>query len=324
MSSEQKTNNIKYTVSLKGLPTPKGTITFSALKEIIDILSEGSERALRLALEGASVKRGSPPGWLSKSTDFVLRGIKKGSTVLEFEAPTLGSIAEEQIQQIDLWNHVPLPDETAITILTKSVRDAEKENLDSETYDRGVLETLLGFKKLFNGEDLKFQLQSVQRTSDRFSIDRSSYQKFDRIRNETPEPQAVLLTGFLNMIQHSQKRFELTLEDGKTVRGRIQESFINVEQIRNLWGKKVTVKGTLQYTPSKKPRYLDAEVITAKQKGDDVFNTIPLVFPAHDQLVQAQKNISSQSVVSDIWGQWPGDEAIDDLLNDLKATSAEK
>ncbi len=88
MKRKPKANTVQYTVSLKGLPTPKGTITFSALKSIIDILSEGSERALRLALEGESVKRGIVPTWLSVcqfefQPDFLLsawlmaRGVKR-------------------------------------------------------------------------------------------------------------------------------------------------------------------------------------------------------------------------------------------------------
>ena len=313
-------------MSLKGLPTPKGTITFSALKSIIEILSEGSERALRLALEGESVKRGIAPSWLLASADFVLKGIKKGSTELVFEAPTLGSVAEEQIKQQDLWNVVPLPEETAITVLSKTISDAEKENLDSDNLDRGVLETLMEFKKLLNGTDLKIELTSEKRIQDKFRIDNVSYQKIYRIKNETPEPQAVLLTGFLNMIQHSQRRFELTMENGQTVRGKTNENSINAEQMRNLWSKKVTVKGVLYYTPSKKPRFLEAEIITAKQTGDDIFNTIPIPFKAPDPLAQAQSRLvgTQEGIVAEIWGKWPGDESIEELLDDLKEITAEK
>ena len=71
---------VRYKISIKGLPTPSGSITFSVLRRTIDVLCEGSERALRLALEGASIKTGRTPSWLSKSTDFVLRGVRRGST----------------------------------------------------------------------------------------------------------------------------------------------------------------------------------------------------------------------------------------------------
>ncbi len=319
MKRNLKTNTVQYTVALSGLHTPKGTITFSVLKCIIDILSEGSERALRLALEGESVKRGIAPSWLLASADFVLKDIKKGSTVLVFEAPTLGSVAEEQIQQQDLWNVVPSPEETAITVLSKTITDAEKENLDSDTLDRGVLETLMEFKKLLNGTEVKIELTSEKRKEDKFHLDNSSYQQINRIRNETPEPQAVLLTGFLNMIQHSQRRFELTMENGQTVRGKMNENSINVEQMRNLWSKKVTVKGVLYYAPSKKPRFLEAEVITSKHTGDDIFSTMPIPFNVAEPFVLAQKSISAEGIVSEIWGKWPGDENIEELLEELSA-----
>ena len=182
----------------------------------------------------------------------------------------------------------------------------------------------MGFKRLLDGTELKVELHSDERRADRFSLNNDSYQKFDKIRSETPEPQAMLLTGFLNMIQHNQRRFELTLESGPTVRGRINESFINLEQIRNLWGKKVTIKGIMQYNPSKKPRLLEAESISPMNSGDEVFSTIPIAYQVHDVLAQAQKNTSSHNIVADIWGKWPGEESIDELLNDLKATDKEK
>lgn len=317
-------NTVQYALSLQGLPTPQGTITFSALRSILNILSEGSERALRLALEGESVKRGTIPLWLTASSDFVLKDIKKGSTILLFEAPTLGEIAKEQIQQPDLWNIVPSPEDTAITVLSKTISDAEHENLDSDAMDKGVLETLMEFKRLLNGTDIQIDLRSERGKNESFSLNNASYQKINRIRNETPEPQTVLLTGFLNMIQHSQRRFELTTENGQAVRGKMNDSTINVEHVRTLWGKKVTVKGILHYTASKRPRYLDAEIITSKKSGDDIFTTIPIPFKVHDPLVYAQKNISAETIVSEIWGKWPGDESIESLLEELKEKGPEK
>lgn len=318
MSKRQKTiKQVYYKVSIKGLPTPKGAITFSALRRIIDILSDGSERALRLALEGESVKKGPVPTWLAKSTDFILTAIGPGSTTLEFSVPTLGEIASEQIQQQDLWNTVPEPDETALTLLSKSIIDAEQENLESERYDSGILDTLLGFKKILEDDNLNIQLTSESRKQDNFKIDNVALQKIEKLKIETPDPQAVLLTGFCNLIQHSNRRFDLTLEDGRTVRGKIDEKAIALEQLRNLWGKKVTIKGIIYFTASKKPRFLEAQIITARQIGDEAFKTINLPLPTME-IVSKVREKSNQKIVSDIWGKWPGDENVDDILNALK------
>ncbi len=316
--TKKKTKSIQYSISLKGLKTRKGQILFSTLKEIMGILSEGSERALRLSLEGVSVKRGTIPNWLQGSSDFVLTGLKKGSTVLVLEAPTLGSIAAEQIKQPDLWDRVPKPEETAISVLARSVRDAERGNEESDLYDRGVLETLLGFRKLLEVPDVRIEVTSEIRKTDRFGVDRSTYDQITALEKKIPDPQTVVLMGFLNMIQHNERRFGLTLEDGRTVKGRIQESTQNLELVRPLWGKQVTVKGVLHYGPSSKPRHLEAESITSRSSGDEVFTAMPAATEHVDLLVQAQKGSKPQKVVSEIWGKWPGSESIDELLAELK------
>jgi len=108
---------VRYKVSIKGLSTPHGAISFNQLKAITGILSEGAERALRLAIEGQSIKKGPTPAWLSQSTDFILAGMNKGSTALVIDAPTLGEAAREQISQVDLWLTPPKASDTALTFL---------------------------------------------------------------------------------------------------------------------------------------------------------------------------------------------------------------
>lgn len=47
---------MKYKFKLKGLRTPAGTISIRALKDLVDTVIESSERGLRLAIQGESVK----------------------------------------------------------------------------------------------------------------------------------------------------------------------------------------------------------------------------------------------------------------------------
>jgi len=80
----------------------KGEIV-PALKELVDDLTEACERGLRLAIQGESVKRGPIPGWLLRSLDFTVTGLKKGSTTILLDAPELGHTAPEYIKQQDLY-----------------------------------------------------------------------------------------------------------------------------------------------------------------------------------------------------------------------------
>ena len=90
-----------YKFKLKGLKTPDGTISIRALQLLVDTLTETCERGLRLAVQGESVKRGPIPGWLARSLDFTVTGIKKGSTTILVDAPPLGETAPDQIKQQD-------------------------------------------------------------------------------------------------------------------------------------------------------------------------------------------------------------------------------
>ena len=308
---------VKYKISLKGLSTERGTISFTMLSKVVDLLVNGSERALRLAVEGKSVKVGTTPAWLSQSTEFVLKKIGKGSTVLEFEAPTLKETAQERIRQQDLWYTVPEPNDTAITLLSNSIRDAEEEKMESDRYDRGMLDTLLGFRQILENDKIKIELRSRSRLKDNFTIDAVRYKNIERVRTAAPESQAVLVSGYFNVIEHSERKFTLTLENKQTVHGKIDEGLINVEEMRRMWGKKVTIKGTVHYLASGKPRMLEAHHIQARQVGDEILASLPM--PVHEPQLSflPKSGTSSKGIVHEIWGKWPGDESIEELLEEL-------
>lgn len=309
---------VTYKLSLKGLKVPPGAISFSALRRVLEALYEGSERALRLAIEGESVKAGRLPDWLEKSADFVLKGIKKGSTVLVFDAPTLGEVAPKQIQQQDLWYTVPEPDDTALTMLAKAVEDIKRENRESERYDPGVLESLLSLRELVKDDKVTVGLTCLPRRPEKFFLNKQSFEKIEVLKKATPLPQAVIVTGYLDAIRHSRQQFELKTERGEIVRGRIDAASISVEQMRELWGKKVTVKGVLHFMASGKPRFLEAQVINPRETGDEIFSTFSLPLSTHKVMEPLKEMSSREGLVSEIWGQWPGDERIEELLDDLE------
>jgi hypothetical protein len=159
LRNSKRKKSLKYQLKLKGLSSPSGTIPLIALKEVCDLLLGAAERGLRLAVEGASVKRGRLPAWLTNSLELTVTGLKKGSTVLNIEAPVLGETAKEQIRQQDLWYVAPEPQDTALTLLSKSVRDTTSEAIDSNAYDRGVLDSLLQFKPFLKNNAAKIQFE---------------------------------------------------------------------------------------------------------------------------------------------------------------------
>lgn len=313
---------IRYKVSIQGLPTPRGAISFSTLKTITEILSQGAERALRLAIEGQSIKKGPAPTWLSKAADFILTGMKEGSTTLIVDAATLGEVAHDQISQMDFWHMPPKTNDTALTILSQALHDAGSEVMESERYDSGILETLLDFKQLLRHNGVRIKLTAEKRPQENFVLDKATLNSIQKLKQATPLPHAVLVSGLLDAIEHSKRRFQLTLKNGETVRGQIDEKAVSLEQMRKFWGQKVTIQGVLHYKASGKPRFLEAQVIDAAQPGDGVLEMIKAPQSPAQVWAQVKSEIAGRDLVAEIAGKWPGDESIEEILEALEQNRA--
>lgn len=304
-----------YQLKLTGLVSPSGTISLKALGDVCDLLLEAAERGLRLAFEGTSVKRGRLPLWLSESLDLKLVGLNKGSTVLGIEAPLLDQTAKEQIRQQDFWYVVPKPDDTALTLLAKSVHDTTAEDLESNSYDGGVLDGLLQFKPFLKGSAERVELRCVSRSPERFKLDQSELAKIQRLKARTPEPRAFVISGLFDVIGHNKRRFDLVLSNGESLPGTIATEHLDVEHMRQFWGKKVTIKGLVHFRPSRKPRLIEAQVIKPMEEGEEVFETLPEE-PSQIEFLNSVRETAAarQGWLKEVWGKWPGDEPIDDLL----------
>lgn len=308
---------MKYKFKIKGLNTPAGTISIRALKDLVDTVIESSERGLRLAIQGESVKRGAIPAWLARSLDFTVTGLEKGSTTLVFEAPLLGETAPEQIKQQDLWYSKPKPDDTALTLLSRSVKEAVSENLESNAYDKGVLDGLLSFESFFKTFGDKLVVQAHGRPAESFSLSCSELEHVRRLKTDTPEPTALVISGQFDMIQHSSRRFHLLLSNGHVIPGTIDRDILNVENMREFWGKKVTIKGRVHFNPGRRVRLLEAQTIKPAEEGEEIFEKMPAPSKPIALFEMDLHKLGFAPALEEIWGKWPGDEPIEELLGSL-------
>ena len=316
-------NTIKYKIRLSGIKTPEGTIPLIALKGIAETILNGSERALRLSVEGASKKRGKIPAWLKGPLEITVTGISKGSTILEIEAPILLESAPEQVQQRDLWYTLPEPQDTSISIFVKSVVEAISENIESEYYDQGVLESLLAFKPLLDNYLDEIEVSSQERPKEAFRLVPGDISKIVKLQSSIKEPRAIILSGLFNIIEHAERRFQLVQEDGHKILGKAGSRFITDEEMREYWGKKVTVKGMAYFNASGNVRFIDTEVIKHFELGEQIFENISkLVSPK--RIVDTMETVTRQrNPLSNIWGKWPGEESIEEILLTLEDISKE-
>jgi hypothetical protein len=310
--------SVKYQLRIKGLATPDGTISVRALMELLRGLTDSAERGLRLAVEGASVKSGRTPGWLEKAVAITVSGMEKGSTVLGIEAPMLGDVIGPELQQQDFWVTPPAPEDTALSLFARSVTDTTAENLESDYYDAGVLLSLLGFKPFLKTMAHSVELIAPGRPCENVTLSMAEMEKAERLKVRTPEPQAFIVSGHLDAIQHSRKRFQLVLPDTQVIPGRVDEEFISTEDLRQFWGKEVTVKGTVHFRPSGRVQLLEAQLIRTKEPGEELFAEMPQVQSEAEFAAEAFHAVERKDWLQEVWGKWPGDESMEEILQGLK------
>jgi len=318
--SELFMNAVKYQLRVTGLTTPDGTIPVRALVELLQGLVDTAERGLRLAIQGESVKRGKVPSWVGKAVELNLTGLKTGSTVLSIEARSFGDTIGAQLQsQGQAFMQVASTD-TALSLISRSVRDATSENLESNYYDAGVLNGLLELKGFFKNYANTVELWSEGQAQPEFVLSAPDMEKVEKLKKGTPEPQAFVVSGLLDEIEHSNRRFHLVMSDGRVISGRVDEEFMTVEDLRELWGKPVTVKGTVYFKPSGKVQLLEAHMVRPIEVGDEIFNEMPVADASQELFDASQLKPGYVSPFKEIRGMWPGDESIEQILEALRAS----
>jgi hypothetical protein len=306
--------SIRYTLALKGLKSPSGTISFGDLIDALSCLSESSQRALRFAVEGASTRTGPMPKWVAKSSEFLFRQIKKGSTVLAFDAPTLAETIGPRISQQDLWYATPDPEDTAVSMLSKALGELTAGGMESQRYDKGMLESIMSFRRFLEADGSQIILTESKKHRTLFSVDSSSLHEIDRVRAAFPDPQAVLVSGDCDMIEKSTRRFKLLLADGHTVLGRLAGDNPMAQNMRSLFGLKVTVRGTMNYMANGKPRLLEALMVRPFETGDSLFEEFVGTNSIEADVRGMRSTFKSGDILAGIKGRWPGDESIEELL----------
>lgn len=133
--------------------------------------------------------------------------------------------------------------------------------------------------------------------------------------NEIPASRTSIVTGRLDAIKHEGGGFQIVLGEGVRLPGRLDPGVLDKEALRPLWGKQVTIMGTVRYKPTGRPQLIEARRITAQDAGDEVFATLPDAQPAQSRSLFARSSSSDEyAKPCDLVGAWPGDETVEELL----------
>ena len=314
-------STVKYELRVKGLNVPNGTIPVRALLELMQGLIDTAERGLRLAVEGESVKRGKAPGWIAAAVDMNFTGLKPGSTVLDIDAPTFRQTLGNRLENQEHNFFRVEPDDTALSLVSRSIRDATSENRESDYFDAGVLSGLLKLSPFFKNYAQSLELHVEGEQSPEFVLAAGDMEKVEKLKRETPDPQAFVVTGMLDEIEHTNRRFEIKLSDGRTIPGRVDDEFMSVEGLRDFWGKRVTVKGMVYFKPSGKVQLLESHFVRDAEPGEEIFDELPVADFTPELFDSSHLKVGYVSPFKDVRGSWPGDESLETILAALRANS---
>ena len=112
-----------------------------------------------------------------------------------------------------------------------------------------------------------------------------------------------------------------------SLQGRLDPGHLDIELLRPLWGRRATVQGIVHFKSSGQPRFIAARRIGARAEGDKIFESMPLaeigggpvagVLTGSDQVAVGSRGSTKAIRRVDpmvLWGAWPGDEPIEELL----------
>ena len=311
MTRKTKTSRI----SLQG-PNARGTtIAAAALRDVLDILLEGSQRAVRLAVEGRSTARGTIPGWLEDAAGFDLTSIDEGSTQLAIAAQPLRSAVPQHFAQLDFFGEAD-GESSSVEVFARGLSRAVAQDLDSELFDAGLLKTYARFNKVLDrGFD---RIEFVDGTN--FCLDRAAMDSLAGVQARVPSPRQVRVSGKLEQIQHSDRRFTL-LVGGTTVRGVAQEG-VPAERLGALFGHNVVVSGQAVFRPSGAVLRLEADAFDEADERATLWQKVPKpLFTAIAESGKYRVPQGPRSGIAAIIGKWPGDEDDEEIAAALEHIS---
>ena len=306
----------RYQLQISGLQESKGQINAKRLLHVVQALIETAERATRLSATGEGKGRGGPkPQWLNATVDFTITGLESGSTLIGFEAPSLRDTALDVFTQPDFWREQPSLDDTALDLAALAIEEAGTHSPEGNHFDNSVLDSILKFSKPWGTSGISYKLIPQGSALGGFTLDEHIFARVKEQVENIPPAKAFIVTGKLNEIKHGKGQFRLLLEGDSYIIGQLNADFLDIEALRSLWGKQITVEGIVHFKVNGQPRLIEAYKISAHIEGDEIFQEMPMRV---ERMGRAPKERYLKAAPPEDFARvWPDDEPIEELLADL-------
>jgi hypothetical protein len=286
---------------------------------VLAYLPDVALRAVRMRFEGRSTVRGVRPAWLEGASDMrVIDVYGADDAHIVFECPTLAEGAPELYDQRELWSAKPEADLTALDLVGDVVEELQKQDRDSQLFDRGLLNSL---RRLANAIDNGFTRICLPGENGQGSaeIDQHVIETASGFLTSTPHPQRVRVSGRLDMVRASTSAFGLVLESGEEVAGVLVDG--DVRRIGDLLTKPVMVEGTAVFRPSGNVLRLEATSVQETDEIERVWSELPKPRRPRIERSELIQRQGPRSGIAAIMGAWPGDETDEEIAELLEEIS---
>jgi hypothetical protein len=310
-----------HIIEIRGLPVAGGRLDPDPLGAILRHTKRLAVESVGMAFRHSSHVRGPQPTWMKRASDVRLLDMSRGvddSTLLHFEAPRFGEVAEEIYQQRLLFGTRPDPTDTAFDIMGDILMDVARCARDSERFDSGILKRLEGFNHpvFDHGVDVILVRGDRLPTDSPPHIDRALAAIAASLYEQTPAPVRARVAGRLDVISPSSRTFSLILKDGRRVSGIWLGP--TVQPLRDCLDREVVVNGVVAFRPSGSVLRIDAEAVDPASPSDQFFSKLPDPGKRQSLRPQLLQPQSSATGMSGVFGQWPGDESDEEVLQTLE------
>lgn len=314
----------KHTLTLLGGPSDEVRVSAEVLSEAIAALVEGAGRAARLLVEGDSTRPGTRPAWLDAvRQDIAVTGLHAGSTVIPIEASTLAEVAPEHFRDLGQGSLFGEPSEildarqSAVDLFGNVLATALAGDRDALVADRALLETCARFVRTAGRAGARgVKLEGITGQSAPLEIGPEDLPRIELLRDETPAPRAVRVTGTLDTMSASSRMILLILPDGEKIQARLEEP--DFELLPTLFRQRVTISGMARFRPSGRLLVVDAEYLGPATPNDTIWERMPVARPGAAAPVFTPTPQDRASGVAAFFGIWSGEESEQDLLRALE------
>ncbi len=304
---------MNYDIKIINNYESKGRIELDRVKFLATHIKNIAQKSLLILLYGYS--KISLPSSLKKHLQIYLNQTQSndGYVVFTMDADYFKNIP----LQLRLFEDAPPLDKlTPMALVIQTFRAALFDTEDKNLLDEPLIDELLKFKHFFHDEREKILL-SNRNTISEVEFSKHDIQKIEQLYKSIPAPQKTTVAGEVDEMKFSKEQVILKTDDNQRVIIVVKKD--QFEYLKEFFGKEILIEGMAHFKPGGQLSYIQMEKFdTADSHLMKMFSKKPHKMTLQQQIALQLREGKKPGPIDEIFGKWPGDESLDDLLNMLK------